>query len=167
MNERNVAGTPGRSPVGAIFLGSPDQAFEGAVGLGTGQEALTSAHYLRSNTVQSLTFRTVQSLASSEERGQQDQGRGCVAADMPTPQRAESQQQRDTATFLGPTQVSLLSCWRVCDEGCVLLVWRSSACMLVARTLRGRVRMTRAARTLFFTSLGPAAPRVGARALES
>jgi hypothetical protein len=114
LPEPLVAGTPGRiSPVGALFLGSPDQGFEGAVGLGTGREALTSAHYLRSNTVESLTFRTVQSLASSAEWGQQDQGRGGVAADVPAPQRAESQQRRNNATFLGPTQVSLLSCLSV------------------------------------------------------
>jgi hypothetical protein len=114
-----AAVTSGRSsPAGALLIGSPNQGFEGAVGLGTGHEALTSAHYPRSNTVESLSFSVVQSLASSAGRGQQDQGSGGAAADVPakaagallqTRNRAASQQRRNNATFLGPSQVSLLS----------------------------------------------------------
>lgn len=102
---------PGRiSPVSAL-PGSPDQRCEDAVGFGTVQEALTSAPSIRSHPLTSLTFSTVQSLASSEEQGQQEQGSGGDAVDVPARQRAASQQRRNNSTFLGPAQVRLLSCW--------------------------------------------------------
>ena len=112
--------------VGSLLFGFPD-GFEGAVGLGMGQEALTSAHYLRSNTVESLSFSVFQSLASSAKRGQQAQGSVGVAADVPS-QRAALQQRRNCATFLGPSQVSLIGvraaglvvkCVRACCLLCV------------------------------------------------
>ena len=102
-----AAGTSGRSSPVGLLLGS-----QGAEGLGTGQEALTSAHYLRSHVVESLSFSVVQSLASSAERGQQDQGSGGAAADVPakaalqTCNRAASQQRRNNAAFLGPSLLS-------------------------------------------------------------